>query len=70
MVIGGCQTAFKHIKPSFPVVDHIYEFGFYQLTVVIGDGVFKRIFVALFALAFVAAGLKATTQNGYTLLKY
>ena len=64
---GRGQEALEHVKASFPVVDHVDEFSFDQLAVVVGNGVFERVLVALFALTFVASRFKAATQNGNAL---
>ena len=51
----------------FFVFDHVNELCLHELTVKVGDWIFERILKTLFALAFVATGLKATTQNGNAL---
>ena len=53
--------------PCFSILDHAQKLCLDELSIEIGYGIFKRIFVALLALALVAAGFESTSQNWNTL---
>lgn len=61
------NTAFEHVVSRFLVVDNVRKLCFHELTIIIGNFIFKGIFVTLKALALVTACLKSTTQDGNTL---
>lgn len=64
---SSSQAALEQIVTCFLVVHNVLEFRFHQLTVVVSDKIFERIFKALKALAFVAAVFKAAALNWNTL---
>ena len=53
--------------PGFSVFDHAEELGFHQLSIKVGNGIFKGVFIALLAFTLVTTSFESSAQDWYTL---
>ena len=53
--------------PGFSVFDHAEELRFHQLSIKVGNGIFKGVFIALLAFTLVTTSFESSAQDWYTL---
>lgn len=63
------KSTFKHVESGGCVANYIFKLRLDDLSIKVGNRIFKRIFVSLLTVAFVSSRFVSSSKNRNTLIK-